>query len=141
MLEKCIELTKGSFITEAELQTKKSEYDRVVQDFIPSAELIRKNALRKPTNKTMEERPGLKTSFDQFAKQDLDFFTFSLLAKSHTKFFKQKDKIIEDAEYALAKSTNLSKSQGGGTQGTQQKQEKIDQELEKARQELEKLQK
>jgi tetratricopeptide (TPR) repeat protein len=140
-LEKALELAKGAFITETELTQKKQDFDRVVQDFIPTGERIKKNTLRKPTNKTMEERPELKTEFDKFAKSDLDFFAFSLLAKSHTRFFKQKDQIVEDADYALAKATKLANAQkqSGQIQNQMDKQEKIDQELEKAKRELEKL--
>jgi uncharacterized membrane protein YukC len=39
-------------------------------------------------------------------------FLYSILAKSHSRFFKRKDEVLADAQYALAKATNMLKSQG-----------------------------
>jgi tetratricopeptide (TPR) repeat protein len=139
-LERSLELAKGAFVTDQELQAKTQDHDRLEQDFIPTAERIKKNTVRKPTNKTMDERPDLKTEFDKFSKSDLDYFAFTLLAKSHSRFFKQKQQIIDDAEYALAKATKMANVQRQSG-GAMEKQEKIDQELEKAKNELQKLQK
>jgi TolA-binding protein len=133
-----IDACKRAFITEADLNNKKTQFDSYTQTFVPTADKIKKNALRKPTNKTLEERPALQKEFDKFAKESKDFFNYNLLAKSHARFFKRKDEILTDAEYALAKATNLAKSRQQSEMIQQQKKQenKIDSELEKLQQEL-----
>ena len=60
------------------------------------------------------------------------------MAKSHTKFFRRKEQIIEDAEYALAKATNLMKSRRAtdAMQEQREEQQELDQEIEKLKREL-----
>jgi hypothetical protein len=94
---------------------------------------IKKNALRRPTDKTIEDRTALKGSFDKFDQDGRDFFNYTLLAKSHKKFLKRKSDILMDAQYAQAKVAALLGSQDATKkiQQGQQKIESIDTELEK----------
>jgi len=48
-LETCIELTKQDYVEQEEVQERKRVLDRVTQDFLPTAQDIKKNAFRKPT--------------------------------------------------------------------------------------------
>jgi tetratricopeptide (TPR) repeat protein len=140
-LERCLELARGDFITQADLKRRETEYQRYVQDFLPVAERIKKNALRKPTDKTIAERPAMKTEFDKFAKENREFFTYTLMAESHKKFFRREEQIIEDAEYALAKATNMLKGRRiiKEQEKVKEEVEEIDDEIKKLEEELQEL--
>jgi TolA-binding protein len=137
-LEKCLELTKGTYVTDADLQTKTQGFKQTEQTFGPTAEKIRKNALRKPTDKTIEERGGFKTEFDKFSKESRDYFNFQLLAKSHKKFFMRKNEVVQDAEYALAKTSSIlkGKKQNEIIGKSQQEEGKIDDQIKKLQEKL-----
>ena len=137
-LEKCLELTKGTFVTDADLQVKAQGFKQTEQSFGPTAEKIRKNALRKPTDKTIDERGAFKTEFDKFSKESKDFFNYQLLAKSHKKFFMRKEEIVQDADYALAKTASImkGKKQNELINKGQQEQDKIDDQIKKLQEKL-----
>ncbi len=137
-LEQCLAACKRTFVTEEDLKNKKDSFDQYTIQFAPTAENIKKNALRKPTNKTLEERPELQKQFDGFARESKAFFDYSLLAKSHTRFFKRKEEILSDAEYALVKTERIlgAKKANKIIEGVKDKEEKIDSELEKLKNEL-----
>jgi len=84
------------------------------------------------------ERDGLRVKYDAFAKENDDFFDYTLLAKAHTKFLRRKEQMLLDAEYALAKVV----SKMGTMKGEQQlekdkgKIENIDQQIEQLKKEL-----
>ena len=108
---------------------------------IGNADAIKKNALRKPTNKTLEERPEMQKLYDGFAKENKDYFNYTLLAKSHTKFFMREEQILSDAEYALARATRILNSRAANKvlENTKKEEGKIDEELEKLKRELNKI--
>ena len=137
-LEKCLELTKGKFITEADLQARQQKFGQTTAEFEPTGEKIIKNALRKPTDKSIEERGAYKGEYDKFAKENRDFFNFTLQAQSHKKFFMRKDQVVSDAQYALAKATSMMKSAGQVKeyQKSKKEEEKIDTEIEKLKKQL-----
>lgn len=140
-LEKCLELTRKDFVTQEDLVQRRRQYERYVQDYLPSQQSVKKNALRKPTNRTFQERPALKAEFDRFAKENNEYFTYKLLAESHKKFFRRKEQVIEDAEYALAKATNLLKGrkQTEVIREQKEKEEEIDEEIEELKKKLQDL--
>jgi tetratricopeptide (TPR) repeat protein len=133
-LDQSIATAKRSFLTDEDLKKKTSEFEQTVTQFTPTEEKIVKNALRKPTNKTMEERPQLQKEFETFAKENKEYFKYTLLAKSHTRFFKRKEQIVTDAEYALAKATSALNRTKAATED--RNESKIDKELEKLKNEL-----
>lgn len=137
-LEQCLATCKRTFVTDEDLKVKKDNFDQYTVQFSPTAENIKKNALRKPTNKTLEERPALQKEFDGFARESKVFFDYSLLAKSHTRFFKRKDEILSDAEYALVKAERIvgAKKTNAIIEDVKDKEEKIDDQLEKLKNEL-----
>lgn len=140
-LEQCLTACEKSFITEDDLNVKRLSFEAYTQQFASTAASIKKNALRKPTNRTLDERPELKKTFDSFAKESKEFFDYTLLAKSHTRFFKRKEEIVTDAEYALAKATRMV-NRGKETQIIQQhqkKEEKIEKKLDNLKKELEEI--
>jgi tetratricopeptide (TPR) repeat protein len=138
-LERCIELLKGTFVTDADLKVKERGFKQYEQGFEPTAQKIRKNAQRKPTDKTIDERGGLRGEFDKFAKESREFFNYQLLAKSHKRFFMRKDEVEQDASYALAKATNIWKSRKQSEVMEKGKKEElnINQEIDKLKQQLE----
>jgi len=138
--EKCLEVTaSANFLTGDSVTTRKVQYDSESEAFAPTADRIRKNAMRKPTPRSVEERPELQRGYERFAKEHKEFFDYRMLEKSHRNFFMQKEQIIEDATFALAKATRLANStravkefqKGAGTEG------KLDAEIEKLRRQLE----
>ncbi len=137
-LEQCVAACNREFITDEALAAKKSQFEQTTTEFAPTAEKIRKNAIRKPTNKIMEERPGLENEFQAFAKESKAFFNYTLLAKSHTRFFKRKEEILQDAEYALARATKAANAKKANQiiQESQEKQEKLDEQIKKLQDEL-----
>ena len=139
MFEKCIEDAKQGYITDRDVDAERQKFNSTVQEFQPTAEKIRKNALRKPTAKTLEERTDYETSFTQFAKQQRDFFDYVQKSNSQKKFLRNKDKMVQDAEYALATAKRLSKSGGEQKILNEQKkqQDAIDAEILRKMQELE----
>ena len=140
-LEQCLTAAKRPLVTERELQKHKAEFEDQTQKFAPTGEKIKKNAQRKPTNKTLEERSDLDKEFQKYSKESRDFFNYTLLAKSHTRFFKRKDEVIADAQYALAKATNMMKTKAA-VQGMQEKKEevqKIQEEKQKIQEEMKRL--
>jgi tetratricopeptide (TPR) repeat protein len=136
-LEQCLATSKRQFITDTDLKARSSSFDKTVADFSPFSEKIKKNALRKPTNKTLEERPELQKEFEKYSKESYDFFKYTLEAKSHKRFFMMKEQIITDAEYALAKATRMMNARLPAA--GQKKEEKIDNELDKLKKELENI--
>jgi TolA-binding protein len=137
-LEQCLTAAKRSFVTERDLQKHRAEFEDQTHKFAPTAEKIKKNTLRKPTNVVLKERTELVSEFDKYARQSRDFFNQTVLAKSHYRFFKRKDEVIADAEYALAKATNMMKTlksseiikdQKENMQKIQSEKEKIEAEI------------
>ena len=80
----------------------------------------------------------MQKQFEGFARESKAFFDYSLLAKSHTRFFKRKEEILSDAEYALVKTERIlgAKKASKIIEGVKDKEEKIDSELEKLKNEL-----
>jgi TolA-binding protein len=142
-LEQSLAASKKPFITDADLQKQRAAYADYIQKFAPTAEKIKKNALRKPTAKTEQERQDYAGEFEKFSRESRDFFNYTLLAQSHTRFFKRKNEVIADAEYALAKATNMLKTQKavGALQEQKEKEKKYEEEIQKKQRELEELQK
>jgi tetratricopeptide (TPR) repeat protein len=140
-LDKCVELTKGKYVTDADLKVRQEKFGVTLTEFSPVAEKIKKNALRKPTDKSMEERGAMKTDYDKFARENRDMFNYQLLAQSHKKFFMRKEQVIQDAQYALAKATSMMKSVGQQRiyDDQKKKEQNINDEIEKKKKELEKL--
>ena len=128
-LQKCVSLSQTTiFVTEESLRRKKQDFISYSQTFQPTEQNVKKNALRKPTNRTIEEREGLKVEFDKYSKESADVFNYALLTKSHARFFRRKEDILNDAEYAIAKASNMMKASGQQKIIEQQKQQ--DQNLE-----------
>ena len=136
--ERALETASGEFITDERLNARKVQFDQVSDGFTPVAERIKRNAMRKPTPRSVEERTELYKGYDSFAKENKAFFEYKVLAKSHKNFFMRKDEIIEDATFALAKATNFMKTRRttealDKMRGTGQE---VDAEIERLRQEL-----
>jgi len=138
MFEKALETASGKFLTADDVAQRKVQYDSEMEVFAPTAEKIKKNAMRKPTPRSVEERPELQKGYERFAKEHKDFFDYRMLERSHRNFFMQKEQIIEDATFALAKATRLINSSRAvkEMQKSAGTEEKIDAELEKLRRQL-----
>ena len=141
-LEQCLAACKRAYVTDEDLNVKRLSFESYSQQFVPTADRIKRNALRKPTNKTLEERPELQKTFEKFAKESKDYFNYELLAKSHVRFFKRKEEIEADADYALAKATRMvNSSKESKLLEQHRKQEtKIEQKLDDLKKELEEIQ-
>lgn len=140
-LEECLRLCRDEFEDDDDLALQKDKYTKYASTFAPTEMTIKKNALRKPTDKIVSERVILETEYKKYEKESMDYFNFQLLVDNNNKFFRQKDQIIMDAEYALAKVSKTlgSAKEQGIIKKDVKKQEKIDDEIEKLQQELETL--
>ncbi|MDR0305940.1 MAG: tetratricopeptide repeat protein [Chitinispirillales bacterium] len=138
-LERCLAATEKAYLTENDVRTRKVQFDEANDAFGPTADRIKRNASRKPSQRTLEERPGLQREYEVFAKENKEFFDYKVMQKSHTRFFMRKDEIVDDATYALAKATNYVKSRGSSRtlDGMRSEQERLEEEIERLRQELE----
>ncbi len=141
MLEQCLAACEKTFVTEEDVKVRKVKFDQATDDFAPVAEKIKKNALRKPIQRTIDERTELYKDYDKFNKEGQDFFRYKLLAKSHTRFFMRKEEIITDADYALAKATNYANSRKTSEilEQNKNKEEKLDEQIDKLKRKLESI--
>ncbi|MCX7727048.1 MAG: tetratricopeptide repeat protein, partial [Chitinispirillaceae bacterium] len=139
--EMCLNACNRAFVTEEDLNKRKAAFEEYLRQFAPTADRIKKNALRKPTQKTEEERSELYKSFEEFSKESKNFFNYTLLEKSHRRFFKRKEEIINDAEYALAKASRMLTATKEAQIFEQKKKEemKIDQKLEDLQKQLQEI--
>ena len=139
--ERALSAAKGDFVSDQNFAERSGQFDKVTKEFEPTAEKIRRNALRRPTPRTVEERPELQKSYEEFARENQEFFEYKMLARSHKNFFMRKDEVMEDAEYALANATSLMmrRSASQAIQATVEAEGRIDVELERLRQMLEEV--
>ncbi len=138
-INECLSLCKTEFANEDDLSFKKEKFQQTEVDFIPTANQIKKNALRKPTDKIIAERSSLKTKFETFDKESRDVFYYTLMVKDNKKFFRRKEQVIMDAEYALAKLSKIigTSKEKEIIEKDMKKQEKLDDEIDKLEKELE----
>jgi len=136
--ENALEACAGKFLTDEDVKIRKVQNDKAADDFSPEADKIKRNAMRKPTPRSVEERADLYKSYEGFSAENKEFFHYRVTAKSHNNFFMRKEDIIEDATFALAKATNYIKSRGATSeiQKIKKGEEKLDAEIEKLRQQL-----
>jgi tetratricopeptide (TPR) repeat protein len=136
--ETCLAAAEGRFLTADDVAARKVQYDSESETFVPTADRIKKNAMRKPTPRSVEERSELQKGYERFAKEHKEFFDYRILEKSHRNFFMRKEDIIQDATFALAKATNLMKSRTAiqSIEKSRGAEEKIDAEIEKLRRQL-----
>ena len=139
--EKCIELCQKKFETEDDLNYKQQKFSEYLVQFRPTMQAMKKNALRKPTDKTISERPAMKTEYNAYAKEARDLFNFTLLVEDNNKFFRRKDELLADAEYALAKASKFIgiAKETKVIEKEKEKVEKVDKEIEELERELEEI--
>ncbi|MBD3314525.1 MAG: tetratricopeptide repeat protein [Chitinivibrionales bacterium] len=137
-LEKSLELAKRDLADEEDLKAEKREYEQFERIFAPTAQQIKKNALRKPTDKLLAERPELKREYERFAQKNRALFDFKVLVEDNEKFFRRKEQILLDAEYALAKATKMvgSAQEEKLIDRERKKQQELDEKIRKLEQEL-----
>jgi tetratricopeptide (TPR) repeat protein len=136
--ERALAACEGKFLTPEDVKIRKVQNDKAADDFAPEADRIKKNAMRKPTPRSVEERTELYKSYESFSTENKEFFHYRITAKSHNNFFMRKEEIIEDATFALAKATNYIKNRGTSAEIEKLKrgEDKLDAEIEKLRQQL-----
>jgi len=138
-LERCIASTEKTYVTNEDVKKGKVKLDGAYTEFDPTAEKIRRNAARKPTQRTIDERPELHREYDKFAKENKEFFDLKVLEKSHGRFHMQKQQIVDDATYALARATSHV-NRSGTSQALERlrgEQQQLDDEIERLRLQLE----
>jgi tetratricopeptide (TPR) repeat protein len=133
--ETALATADGAFVTDADVATRRVQFDRVSDEFAPVADRIRRNAMRRPTPRTVEERPELQRGYETFARENQEFFEYRMLAKSHRNFFMRREDIVADANFALARATRLMHRRGGPQAPAPDT--RIDDDLERLRQQLE----
>ncbi len=140
-LEKSLELARADFDSEEDLTHRQREFERYMAQFAPIAQQIKKNALRKPTESSIAERAQLEDEFEQYTSEARSLFDFATRVEQNQKFFRRKDQIIADAEYALAKANRMIGTEQGqkAVERERREQQKIDEELEKLKEQLKEL--
>ncbi|MBN1982724.1 MAG: tetratricopeptide repeat protein, partial [Chitinivibrionales bacterium] len=140
-LNECLRQTRRNFATKDDLNQRKDVYKEYLIAFAPVATQIKKNALRKVTDKSLSERDQLKSDFSKYDKETADLFQFSITVKDNDKFFMQKDKIVSDAEYAIATVTKLinTEKDSNRIQKGIKKQEQIESEIQKLENQLDNM--
>jgi len=141
-LERCIASTEKTYVTDNDVKARRVRLDAASSEFAPTAERIKRNAARKPTQRTIDERPELHREYDKFAKENKEFFDLKVLQKSHARFFMQKEQIVDDATYALARATRHVQAAGTSSalERLRSEQQKLDDEIEQLRLQLEESQ-
>jgi TolA-binding protein len=137
----CVELSKTEFANQEDMKFKRQKFQQYYTGFLPTENQIKKNALRKPTDKIIAERAGLKTEYDKYAKESRDYFVYKILVEDNKKFFRRKEQLLMDAEYAIAKVSKMigTKEQKKIIEKTVEEEEKIDTEIEELKKQLEEL--
>ena len=135
--ERSLAAAGGQFVTDDDVKKRKVQFDRETEEFTPTADRIKRNAMRRPTPRSIEERAELHTGYETFAGQSREFFEYKVLAKSHTNFFMRKSDIIEDANYALARATSFARR--APAPAAPRDGQNLEDELERLRRELEAL--
>lgn len=140
-LEECLRRCKSDFADDNDLGVRKGRFDGYVREFAPTSQTIKKNSLRKPTDKTLGARAGLKAEYGKYYEESKSFFAFKILVESNKRFFRRKEQILMDAEYALAKASKILgvRDETEIIERDLEKQEKLDTEIEKLEQQLERL--
>jgi tetratricopeptide (TPR) repeat protein len=142
VLERAIALANASdFLTDENVRTRKVQNDRIGGEFAPDADRIKANALRRPTPRSLEERPELQRHYEVFAAENQEFFEYRHLARTHRHFFKRKEEIIDDATFALARATSLAARSAPTRQfeGLRDQGQRIDDEIERLQMQLEQM--
>lgn len=140
-LQKSIDLCRETFPDDAMLVTAKSALVQGQTQFEPTAQLMLKNALRKPSPRVEEERVVFKSSFETFDQSVSSYFNVLQDVEKSRDFFRRKDQVVTDAEYALAKASKSlgQKKEQDILQKGVEKTQKIDTELDRLQKELEEL--
>jgi tetratricopeptide (TPR) repeat protein len=138
MLERCVELCKEDYVTERDLQRRRQQFDQTEEEFQPTAEKIKQNALTRPVAQTLEQRDRLEDDYEEFAQEEENFFDYTLKAKSHSKFLRRKEKVLEDAQYALARAEEMlaTRQERETIEKQKEKEEKIDEQIKELEQQL-----
>ncbi|MCL2689438.1 MAG: tetratricopeptide repeat protein [Chitinispirillia bacterium] len=138
-LERCMASTEKTYVTKNDVKVGAGKLEEASTEFAPSAERIKRNAARKPTQRTIDERPELHREYGKFAQANNEFFDLKVLEKSHNRFHMQKEQIMDDATYALARATSQVQSRGTSQQleRLRGEQQQLDDEIERLRRQLE----
>ena len=83
----------------------------------------------------------LKKTFDEFAKESREYFNYTLLAESHKRFFKRKEEVEVDCDYALAKASRMvsTSKETKILQQHKREEDKIEGKLDDLKKELEEI--
>lgn len=143
MFEKCIELCKKPALTETQIKERSNEYSGFINQFSSKQKDIMSNALRKPDDKILATREELRGNFDQYKETQRQNLLFQEDVKQAQMFYRSKDKVLKDAEFALATVDNLSqtKKKEQIIKSYEKDQQEIDGEIEQMQKELESLEK
>ncbi len=138
-LEMALEMANQDFADEQDLSYQQQQFNSYMQEFAPKSQEIMKNALRKPTDRTIAERDGLKSEFETYTQKSNEFFEFAQMVEDNDKFFKRREQIVMDAEYALAKATNMlgGRKETKTLERAREETQELDSEIEKLKRELE----
>jgi tetratricopeptide (TPR) repeat protein len=129
MFQQCIELCKKPTMSEPQIKQREQEFQQFTMQFSAKEKDIMVNSLTRPNEKVMSDRVQMRDQYNQYEETLKERLHFRTEAQKVLLFARSRDKILKDAEYALATAIHLEQSQKKDEIMQKQKQE--EQELEK----------
>ncbi len=141
MFNKCIALCKQSGITQGQIESENGQFQGKLRDFKSFQDKLSQVCLKKPTSQMVEQRDALKKDFDVYNQVIDEHDRFMQEVTIQKRFRKTKERLLEDAEYALASAIRLEKSikKEKVMEKGKEQIEKIEEEEKRLQEELKKL--
>lgn len=141
--QKCIDLLRQPILTEEQISRKQQEFQSVSREFGPTENEIMLNALRKPDDRVLSARPGMRDQFSQYQQTQKDKLLFLDRLDQVRTLRSSREKILRDAEFALATAENLTRTMKKEQvlRDYERNQQKINTEMEQLQKELKALDK
>lgn len=108
--EKCISLCKKEVMSDDQIREKNAEFNSSKKEFTEMYTEIMSNALKRPNERILEERANMLDKYKQYQQTMREQLVFQATTEQISKFRRSKQKILKDAEYALATAIQLEQS-------------------------------
>ncbi len=139
--KKTIELCDGQYLSRDDYEKRVARNQTAMADYGDFQKKAFALALRKPTPTQEEQKNQMTPTFDGFDEEIRAFATFKIEADAQFDFKKSSVKLRKDAEYALATTLHLmdSAKKTKLIEGSQEKQKKLDKEMQELQKQLKEL--
>jgi tetratricopeptide (TPR) repeat protein len=100
-IEDCKAACNRHYTTDEVVRQRHKQMEEIELQFAPVAQQIKKNALKKPTQKTVDTRPELEREYLRYADECDAYFQFTLATASDNRFLLNKDSLLAKSDHAL----------------------------------------